>query len=322
MPSAIPLLPPERLMRELDWNLLRTFVVLAESRSVTEAAQRLHLKQPTVSTALKRLEDRLGKRLIERKPGFFQLTESGRMLYREAVEIQGSILRLSTLMRDVQDDVQGLARLVVASHVVCPLFDTALADFHQRYPRATVSIEVLSSRDAIGQVMAKSATLAVCLVQDRNPRLEYRRLYREYFGLFCGPRHPLFGRRGLGMADLAGQAAVSFETDRLEDVLRPVTLMRAEANLREPVVGTSSHLEEVRRMITAGLGVGPLPLHVARPDVDAGLLWRLPPYERVPEIDVHVVWNPRARLNRAEEALLGALVRRIEATSIDARTYR
>lgn len=50
---------PERIARELDWNLLRTFVVLAESHSVTDAASQLRLKQPSVSTALKRLEDRV-----------------------------------------------------------------------------------------------------------------------------------------------------------------------------------------------------------------------------------------------------------------------
>lgn len=50
----------EKLVRELDWNLLRTFIVLAEAGSVTAAADRLMLKQPTVSSALKRLEARLG----------------------------------------------------------------------------------------------------------------------------------------------------------------------------------------------------------------------------------------------------------------------
>ena len=59
---------PERIARELDWNLLRTFVVLAESHSVTDAANQLRLKQPSVSTALKRLEDRVGRKLINRSP--------------------------------------------------------------------------------------------------------------------------------------------------------------------------------------------------------------------------------------------------------------
>ena len=55
----------ERLVWELDWNLLRTFVVIAELKSITRAAEQLKLKQPSVSNALKRLEDRVGRRLVE-----------------------------------------------------------------------------------------------------------------------------------------------------------------------------------------------------------------------------------------------------------------
>ena len=264
MKEAAEDLSPERMIRELDWNLLRTFVVLATSRSITDAADRLALKQPTVSAALKRLEDRIGKRLIERSPGKFHLTEAGDLLYREAVEIQGSILRLGTLMRDVTDEVRGHVTIAMASHVVCPIFDEVLSRFHQEHPQATLSIDISASRAAIAAVLAKRATLAVCLLRDRSPRLEYRRLYREYFGFFCGPRHPLFGKTDLTLKDLAGHSSVSFVTDQLDDVLRPVTLMRAEAGLGDRIVGKSAHLEEVRRMIIAGLGVGPLPVHVAR----------------------------------------------------------
>lgn len=315
-------LTPERLMRELDWNLLRSFVVLAQSSSVTEAADRLRLTQPSVSTALKRLEQHVGRKLIDRAPGHFRLTDAGEALYREALDIQGSILRLSTLMRDMTDEVTGHVRLTLASHVICPLFDQVLAEFHAEHPRATLSIEVQSSAAAIESVTARAASFAVCLVHKRNPRLEYRRLYREYFGLFCGPPHPLFGRRDLTRADLAGHSSVSFDTDRLQDALKPVTLMRAEADLGDLVVGTSSHLEEVRRMIIAGLGIGPLPLHVAERDVRDGLMWQLPPYDQTPAIDVHVVWNPRASLNRAEQSLLTRLQQQIEATPMDKRTYR
>ena len=315
-------LSPERMMRELDWNLLRSFVVLAQSHSVTDAAHRLRLTQPSVSTALKRLEERVGKRLIDRAPGHFRLTEAGQVLYREALDIQGAILRLSTLMRDTTDEVRGHVRLSLASHVVCPLFDEVLAGFHAEHPRATLSINVQSSADAIDSVSARMASFAVCLVHKRNPRLDYRRLYREFFGLFCGPTHPLFGRAGLTRADLAGHSAVSFETDRLHDALKPVTLMRAQAELGEQIIGTSSHLEEVRRMIVAGIGVGPLPLHVAARDVQDGLMWQLPPYDETPPIDVHVVWNPRAVLNRAEQSLLTRLMQRIEETPMEARTYR
>ena len=318
----MPVYPsPERLARDLDWNLLRTFLVLAESNSVTDAAERLRLKQPTVSNALKRLEDRIGKKLIERSPGRFELTEAGRLLQREVIDIHGMILRLGTVMRDVTDQVRGHVRIAMASHVISPLFNDALTSFHTHHPLATLQIDVSASREATAAVLARRASMAVCLVKDPNPKLEYRRLYREYFGLFCGPTHPLFGRLNLTKQDLVGHSSVSFVTDQMGDALRPVTLMRAAAQLDERVVGTSAHLEEVRRMIVAGLGVGPLPIHVVRRDIEDGLLWRIPPYEDPPAIDVHVLWNPKAKMNRAESALLESLLEQINITPIEQRTY-
>ena len=315
--------PPdaERLARKLDWNLLRTFLVLAEAGSVTRAAERLGLQQPSVSSALKRLEDQLGKRLIDRAPGRFDLTEAGRLLRDEAVDINGAILRIGTALRDVGEAVRGHVRIAIASHVVCPLLDDTLGAFHRAHPGATYSIAVSASRTAVEDVLARRVSFAICLLRAHDPKLETRRMFREFFGLFCGPGHPFFGRHDLRLADLAGQPSVSFVTDQMSDALRPVTLMRAAAGLDDRVVGTSAHLEEVRRMIFAGLGIGPLPIHVVREDVERGRLWRLPPHDDPPPIDVHLVWNPRARLNRAERFLRDALIARIESVPIAARTY-
>lgn len=313
--------PAERLARDLDWNLLRVFLALAEAGSVTAAASRLSLKQPSVSSALKRLETRVGARLIDRGPGRFALTPAGERLRIEAEEVRAAILRLSDAMAEAQAEVSGPISIAMASHVVCPLFDAALTDFHRAHPAATLTIEVMASRDALTLLAARRVSFAVCLVNAPPAGLETAVLYREFFGLYCGPTHPLFGQGGLSLADLAGQASVSFQTDRIGDALQSVTELRRAARLHERVIGTSTHLEEVRRMIVAGLGIGPLPLHVVAEDVARGRLWRLPPYETPPAIDVHLAWNPRSRLNRAEETLLALLCARIAATPLPERVY-
>jgi len=311
----------ERLARELDWNLLRTFMVVVQEGSVTGAAKRLYLRQPTVSHALKRLETRLGKRLIERGPATFRVTPAGEVLYRECVEIYGNVARVAVLTRDIRDEITGHVRIAMASHVISPIFDEVLGAFHAANPKATYEIEVDTSAEVTRAVLEKSASFGLCLVHKRSPRLEYQMIYREYFGFFCGPRHPLFGREGLTLADLKGHASVSFKTDQLADALRPVALLRAQHELDDMVVGHSSHLEEVRRMIIAGLGIGPLPIHVVQRDLRDGLLWRLPPYEKPPAIDIYLVWNPHTHLNRAEEGLLAALRAAIDAKPLSARTY-
>lgn len=311
-----------RTARAFDWNLLHTFVVLAEAGSVTAAAERLGRKQPSVSSALRRLEEQVGKKLIDRSPGIFRLTDAGQLLHREAIDIYGAVTRLSTLMRDVTEEIRGHIRVAMASHVTCPVFDDCLRDFHKDHPRATFTLDVMSSVSALTEVTARRTSFAICLVNTRSPKLRYRRLYREFFGLFCGAGHPLYGREKLTLAELQGHSAVSFLTDRLDDALRPIALIRASAKLDQHIVGTSSHLEEIRRMTMAGLGISAMPVHVVARDVADGLLWRLPPYEDdAPAIDVHVAWNPEARMNRAEEALLNALIAKIDETPIEQRTY-
>ncbi|BCG88796.1 LysR family transcriptional regulator [Mesorhizobium sp. 113-3-9] len=312
---------PERLVWDLDWNLLRTFVVIAEVKSITRAAERLNLKQPSVSNALRRLEDRVGRRLVDRDATRFELTEVGRLIYEQSVEVFGSISQLPLLMRGISDDVTGHVMIATASHVVSPLFDRALAEFHRNYPRASITISVAASTEVAKQVRERRASFGICLVSQRDPALDYAMVYREFFGFFCGPQHRLYGKAGLKLADLRGEPSVSFQTDHISDALRPVALLRSEARLNADVVGVSSSLEEVRRMIVAGLGIGPLPLHVARRDVADGTLWRLPPYDAPPAIDIFLLTNPDKATNRAEKALLSGLQALITETPLDERIY-
>lgn len=297
--------------RAFDWNLLHTFMVIVETGSITRAADRLLRRQPSVSTALRRLEDQLGHRLIERGPGRFRPTERGAILYRECLEICGAIDRLQTLVQDDRAEVTGHLHLHMASHVVFPPLDRALARFHGAHPGVSLEITVATSRTITQTMVAKQATAGICLMPERHPRLEYEHLFREYFGFYCGPRHRLFRRRDVRLVDLADESFVTFSTDTPNDALRAIALLRARHDLSGPIVGTSSNLEEVRRMIIAGLGVGPLPVHVVERDVAAGLLWRLPPTEAPPSIDVYLVTNPGASLSRAERLFLDTL--RVEA---------
>jgi hypothetical protein len=63
--SAVPVYS-DKFVTNLDWNLLRTFVVIVEEGGITAAATRLLRRQPTLSAALGRLESQIGSRLIKR----------------------------------------------------------------------------------------------------------------------------------------------------------------------------------------------------------------------------------------------------------------
>ena len=311
----------EKLTRELDWNLLRTFMVVVHEGGVTKGANRLRLRQPSVSQALKRLEDRLEVQLIERSPSTFRVTPAGQHLYRECIEIYGTISRAITAGRNIDDELTGTVTIASFSRIESDLFEQLLSRFHSLHRKVAFDIEIMPSKRVRRTVLEKGASFGICLIDEKVPQLNYDVFYRCYFSFYCGPTHPLYGQSNLKIRDLRGHDSVSFKTEQLWDALRPVALMRAHHKLDDRVIGFTSHLGEAIRMIVAGLGYGPLPVHVAEAYVKEGKLWRLPPYENSLEIDVQMITNKGARLSRAEQAFVDFVLEELAQNPLTNRTY-
>jgi DNA-binding transcriptional LysR family regulator len=311
----------QRFPWHLDWNLLRTFMVVVDEGGITSAAHFLGLKQPTISAALKRLEDIVGRKLVNRSPKHFSLTPLGQVLYAEASTIFGVVAQLPDLMSGLEEEVTGQISIAAASHVVSAHFDAVLERFNALYPRATYAISTMDSADVIARLQQNRVTFGICLLDEQPVGLQARVLYREYFGLFCGPSHRCFGRDDIDVAELRNENSVSFQTDEIDGPLSGVARLRKRLGMRADPKGISSNLPEVRRMIVSNIGIGALPVHVALKDVQLGLLWQLPPYKSLPAVDIHMLTNARRSMNQAEKALLEMLSVEIESVPLADRTY-
>jgi DNA-binding transcriptional LysR family regulator len=311
----------QRFPWNLDWNLLRTFMVVVEAGGITPAAHLLGLKQPTISAALLRLEATMGRKLVVRSPKHFSITPWGRVLYGEACAIFGAVAHLPDLMGGVEEEVTGQISIAVASHVISPHFDAVLERFNQRYPQVSYAISTMDSAAVVAHLEQNRVTFGLCLLQHLPADLKARVLYRQYFGFFCGPSHRLYGQKDIAVSELRDENVVSFFTDELDGPLSGVAHLRRRLMMRQDPKGLSSNLPEVRRMIVANIGIGALPLHVAQKDVQSGLLWQVPPYSALPTVDIHVLTNPRRSLNHAEKALLEMLNAELDAVPQSERTY-
>ncbi len=288
----------------LDWNLLRTFLAIVQEGSISRAAIRLHLSQPAVSLALKRLEDRLGESLITRTGSNFTLTSAGELVYQESLVIYGSIARLSFAVQDIPQDLNGVVRLALVSGVNSEIVDTVLAKFHANHPRVTFEITTGSSTEVQHALLHYQAALGISLRHKQVPGLNHSPLLHQRYFLYCGKNHPLFGQQNLQVDDLQHEKFVSFASEQLDGVLAPLALFRAQQALEGRITGTSSSLYEVKRMIRCGLGIGALPEHAVSDETATGHLWKLPPYDGIAQITLYLMWNETLKINKAEEAFL------------------
>lgn len=311
----------QRFPWNLDWNLLRTFMVVVEQRGISKAADFLGLKQPTVSAALKRLEHSTGKQLVIRKPNEFTITRPGQALYSECANIFGTISQLPSLLDVDRAELRGHLSIAITSSVISEHFDAILSSFSKSHPHVTYSFSVHESEDVEMMVNQNRASFGICLLSKVPRNLNSVVLYREFFGLYCGARHPLFNAQEISPKDLEGEPFVAFQTEAEGGPLHAISRLRVRLGLASSWRGVSSSLNEIRRLIMANVGIGALPLHVAQQDVDAGKIRQLPPYDNLPMVNINLISNPARRQSDAEAEFLSACIAELNAIDIEERTY-
>ncbi len=303
----------DRLLRNLDWNLLYTFLIIVNEGGISAAARRLSLSQPSVSNALKRLEEHLDKRLILRKKGVFTLTLHGMRVYEYASSVGRIVGTMADQFVDQTDNIQGELNIEIASHLQCPAFDSTLVEYHGLFPNVIFNINTYPSADIVSHVVDGELRIGLSNKKIAKTGVRCDFLGYEQMGFYCGHTHACFGKEGLTIEDIRGLPYVSFESDQPGEGLDAIAQFREQQQFWGKLVGISSNLEEVRRMIIAGLGFGALTVESAKPYVAQGLLWPLPPYASLPVTDMYLVTPDTVSLNEIEMRFIQLLKQQTQA---------
>jgi LysR family transcriptional regulator, transcriptional activator for bauABCD operon len=281
---------------KLDWNLLKLFSVMVEAGGVTRAAVKLGRKQPAVSLALRRLEERLQVRLCNRGPSGFELTEEGKNLAEACAQLSGLIRSVPDKVEDAQHTVKGPVRIGLISNLVNDQLDKALSAYNQKYPNSELLIEVATWHDVINSLLRQEIDVGIAPSRNKRADLIYLPLFTEVHRAYCGTSHPLFGKQvtdAKHLADFAFVLTGADEPDQLSD-------FRLRFGLGRKVAGISVHLEEARRLALLGAGICFLPEKYAEPDVRAGRLWPLLTRRKAPTMEIYAITNPSGAMNLAK----------------------
>ena len=182
----------------LDPNLLRTFVAVAEAGSLSRAGERLRLAQPTVSLQIKRLEDVLGCRLLERTPRSLRLTSEGETLLGYGRRILA--LCEEALATLAEPAVTGLVRLGTPEDFATTHLPTVLAAFRRSHPNVALEVTTDLTLNLIERFRAGEFDVVLIKREPLGPS-EGVRVWREALVWarnknaprpICGPRgHPV-----------------------------------------------------------------------------------------------------------------------------------
>jgi LysR family transcriptional regulator, transcriptional activator for bauABCD operon len=277
--------------RNLDWNLLKFFHEIANAQSVTLAAEHLGRKQPALSLALRRLEERLDVVLCHRGPSGFVLTEEGRIIAEAARSFVQTIQHLPEKLADpTAAGIRGPLRVTLVSNLVAPALDQAIAAFHVKYPAVELIVEIAAWTDILAALLQHRTDVGMTPSHVQRAELRYDHLFTEIHRPYCGQSHPLFGTSLTEPGALVDWPFILTGADEGDELTR----FRLKHGLGRRVAGISDHLEEVKRLAILGVGLGFLPESYAAPDVEAGRLWPVLDGDDVPQTEMYVVTDPSA----------------------------
>jgi len=120
---------------------LRLFALVVENGSISRAAEKLHIVKSAVSRRLNLLEERFGARLIDRKPGVWEVTPTGRELYQRAIRVVNEADEIESDFTETSQNVAGPLTISVPREFGIGYLQPTLLAFKERHPEIQLTVD-------------------------------------------------------------------------------------------------------------------------------------------------------------------------------------
>ena len=257
----------------MDLAALRVFLAVAEERSFSRAAAKVHRTQPAVSQAVRRLEDDLGEQLFDRSSKSGTLTDAGRVLLNYGQRLVRLAEETESAMRELRDLRRGRVLIGAnegAVHTLLPL----IARFRERVPDVAIDVRRVPARQIAVEVQQGSLDFGALTFRPAESGLLEVVVGTDELLLLVSPSHPFAKRKQVTMEDVASEPVVAHNdpSPARERVLRLFEQRRIALNM---VIALPS-LDGIKRAVEMKLGVALLPARCAVTEIASGSIVAVP----------------------------------------------
>jgi len=199
----------------MDLRKLEIFACVAQLQSFSKAAQQLHMAQPAVSIAVRKLEEELNHQLLERHKRSIRLTSQGEIALKKALEILQQVSELKDSMNELDNLLRGELSIACPSMLATYYFPQLLGNFLGQHPGLTASIIQSGTPKIETMLLQDEVELGVITVQGKHEGLEVIPLIKQQVVVCVGEQHPLKDRKRINIKQLNHASMVLYQEDYL-----------------------------------------------------------------------------------------------------------
>lgn len=282
----------------MDLKQLRYFHEIARLGSFTRTAASLHVAQPAVSVAIRKLETELDLMLFHRQDRRVSLTDEGEHLLPHAQRILQAVDDAYLEMQELKGLHRGEVRVGIPGMLGSYYFPPILMAFRHRYPH--LNLQVVEGGTWQLQKMLENAELDLAIITDEfvPPELEARAFLREEMRVIVPQEHRFAQQQQVSLADFFTEELVMFRPGYFH---RKIIDRLANDNGFQPQIGFETNLLPlIKSIIKQGFGISTLLTMVVREDPE---LIDLPFAEPV-WLDLCIAWRKEGYLSQANQAFV------------------
>ncbi len=287
---------------------LRYIIALARERHFGRAAQTCHVSQPTLSVAVKKLEDELGIQLFERRKAEAQLTPIGEQVVTQAQGVLEQVEQIRHLAMEGKDQLSAPLRIGAIYTIGPYLFPHIIPILHEQVPQLALMVEENYTARLSEKLRQGELDVIVIALPFDEPGFVTLPIYKEPFVIVTPAAHPWQERKNINAEELADETVLMLGAghcfrDQVVDIC-PACGHRSEEERSISRTLEGSSLETIRHMVATGMGITVLPCTAAGVDRYAQRLLSIKRFTApAPYRTVALAWRKSFPRPRAIEVL-------------------
>ncbi|MBU3746612.1 MAG: hypothetical protein RL109_1736 [Pseudomonadota bacterium] len=295
---------------------LKYIVALAREKHFGRAAEACFVSQPTLSVAIRKLEDELGVQLFERGTAGIQTTAMGDQLIEQAQKVLDEASLLKDLARQGRDPLAGPLRVGVIFTIGPYLLPWLVPQMIQAHPSMPMLLQENYTVKLLETLRQGEIDVLILAEPFDAQGLVTEPVYDEHFMVAVPRQHPWAKRRRIPSAELTQQTMLLLGSghcfrDQVVEICPELSrFSQASSGIQKTFEGSS--LETIRHMVASGVGITVLPQTACPRSRDDGFLCYIPFESPAPNRRVVLAW----RKSFARPAAIEALKQQLKALDL------
>jgi DNA-binding transcriptional LysR family regulator len=285
----------------MELSQLETFLAVAEERSFSRAALRLHRTQPAVSQVIRKLEAAVGETLFDRAARDGSLTAAGVLLRDYALRLLALRREATSALGELKSLERGRLQLA-ANEYTCMYLLPAIDAFRRRFPHISVAVHRTLASRIPDELNLRSFEIGVLTFRPDPAQFRAIAVYADSLALIVSPGHALARAGRVSISDLGKENFIAHNvtSPQRRRVIEAFQRYRTPLNMAIEL----PTIEAIKRFVAMGNGVALVPhLTVAR-ELETGELMRVPVDELEARRVLRLAHRKQATLSYAARAFL------------------